>query len=342
MVLLYVHAIISEQVVVEDQTLLMRSWDTMKLKLKEKEELNMVAFGRLRVKEAYRYVKKQRLTKGKIREMKNSPVRGIYKKFDEMIEMASIAYPKNETFKKLVVIRNEKLLKAFKPRKICVMLELDNEVQSDEHNNNEQELDENILQNTYGFLVSQPYPNSQPVEMQSTTIEITEDNMVANIEEDVGGSGNAEQMDAEIETQKILTLDEINITLEENMGLNFGNNKDGENHELNMDTIVFKETYTNLDEGEKDGTDQISDSSQNSGKKRLCDFTPPDFYLYLQVIVERSGESVHSFIRQCNTNRNKIVGTNEEVDQRKSADAQVDKDKPAKKKINTRSRDRSI
>ncbi|GKB60239.1 hypothetical protein Tco_0916425, partial [Tanacetum coccineum] len=41
----------------------------------KKEELNMGGFGRLRVKEAYRYVKKERLTKGKIREMKNSPAK---------------------------------------------------------------------------------------------------------------------------------------------------------------------------------------------------------------------------------------------------------------------------
>ncbi|GJX33334.1 reverse transcriptase domain-containing protein [Tanacetum coccineum] len=61
------------QVVVEDQTPLMKSWDTMKLKLRENEELGMGGFGRLRIKEAYRYVEKQRLTKGKIREMKNSP-----------------------------------------------------------------------------------------------------------------------------------------------------------------------------------------------------------------------------------------------------------------------------
>ncbi|GJW24019.1 hypothetical protein Tco_0037830 [Tanacetum coccineum] len=41
MVLMYVHATISERVVVEDQTPLMKSWDTMKLKLKENEELDM-------------------------------------------------------------------------------------------------------------------------------------------------------------------------------------------------------------------------------------------------------------------------------------------------------------
>ncbi|GKE57649.1 hypothetical protein Tco_1496834 [Tanacetum coccineum] len=60
-------------VVVEDQTPLMKSWDTMKLKLRENEELGMGGFGRLRIKEAYRYVEKPRLTKGKIRVMKNSP-----------------------------------------------------------------------------------------------------------------------------------------------------------------------------------------------------------------------------------------------------------------------------
>nr|GEW86950.1 hypothetical protein [Tanacetum cinerariifolium] len=125
-----------------------------------------------------------------------------------MIEMDSIAYPENKTFKKLVEIMNENLLKVFKPGKICVVLELGNEVQSDEHNNNERAPNEKKLQNTNGVLVSQSYLNSQPVEMQSTAIETTKDDLVANIEEDVGGSGNT------------LTLDEINITPEENLGLN--------------------------------------------------------------------------------------------------------------------------
>ncbi|GJV07461.1 hypothetical protein Tco_1345117 [Tanacetum coccineum] len=75
MELMYVHATISERVVVEDQTPLMKSWDTMKLKLRENEELDMGGFGRLRVKETYLYVEKHRLTKGKIREMKNSPIK---------------------------------------------------------------------------------------------------------------------------------------------------------------------------------------------------------------------------------------------------------------------------
>ncbi|GJT44961.1 hypothetical protein Tco_0953676 [Tanacetum coccineum] len=265
----------------------------------KKEELNMGGFGRLRVKEAYRYVEKERLTKGKIREMKNSPAKdhgdilrhvytpkvdlednvfgdvegsnkmeaikqfqkrtaelGQVTKVDEMIKMASIAYPKNETFKKLVEIRNKKLLKAFKPGKICDVLELDNEVQSDEHNNNEQH---RMKMNC----------------KTQTAIETTEDDLVENIEEDVGGSGNT------------LTLDEINITPKENMGLNSGNNKDGENCKLNMGSPKDGEERTisqillNMQRRteDKDENDQISDSTQNSGKKRLCDFTPPNFNL---------------------------------------------------------------
>ncbi|GJT06681.1 hypothetical protein Tco_0841143, partial [Tanacetum coccineum] len=74
MVLMYTMQQYYERVVLKTKTpLRSKSWDTMKLKLREKEELDMGGFGRLRVKEAYRYVKKQRLTKGKIREMKNSP-----------------------------------------------------------------------------------------------------------------------------------------------------------------------------------------------------------------------------------------------------------------------------
>ncbi|GJT13696.1 hypothetical protein Tco_0860738 [Tanacetum coccineum] len=63
----------------------------------------------------------------------------VRRKVDEMIEMASISYPENETFKKLVEIKNERLMNAFKPEKIFVVLELENQVQYDEHLNNEQE-----------------------------------------------------------------------------------------------------------------------------------------------------------------------------------------------------------
>ncbi|GJV53788.1 hypothetical protein Tco_1449529 [Tanacetum coccineum] len=345
----------------------------------------------LRVKEAYRYVKKERLTKGKIREMKNSPAKdqgdilrhvytpkvnledgvfgdvegsskmeaikqfqkrttedmqidinktlkfagSIQTKVNEMIEMASIAYPKNEIFKNLVEIRNEKLLKAFKPGKICAVLESDNEVQSNEHNNNEQAPDEKELQNTDGFLVSQPYLNSQPVEMQSTTIEITKDDLVANIEEDVVGSGNT------------LTLDEINITPEENMGLNSGNNKDGENRELNVGSSKDGEERTisqllvNLQRRteDKDENGQISGSTQNSGKKRLCDFTTPNFNMLSpsDPLNDLPKVCTLPFVNPTQTEITRIK-MNEEGDQRKSANAQVVKDKPARKEINTRNK----
>nr|GFA48419.1 peptidase C48, SUMO/sentrin/Ubl1 [Tanacetum cinerariifolium] len=77
-VLLYLNATISEQVDVEEEIPFMKSWDTMKLKRRENEELKIGGFDRLHVKEAYRYVEPQitkRLTKGKIRSMKNSPAK---------------------------------------------------------------------------------------------------------------------------------------------------------------------------------------------------------------------------------------------------------------------------
>nr|GEY85012.1 hypothetical protein [Tanacetum cinerariifolium] len=102
-----------------------------------------------------------------------------------------------------------------------------------------------------------------------------EDDLVANITEDVGGSGNT------------LPLDEINITAEENLELNLGNNRDGENRELSVGSPKDGEERTtsqilvNLQRRMKDKDEncQISGSTQNSGKKRLCDFTPPNFNL---------------------------------------------------------------
>ncbi|GKA42690.1 retrovirus-related pol polyprotein from transposon TNT 1-94 [Tanacetum coccineum] len=192
MVLLYLNATISEKVIIEEQTPLMKSWDTLKLKLREKEELNLGGFGRLPIKEAYQYVeqpRKQRLTKGAIRLMKNSPAKelgynqedithhvytpkvnledGVFEiaegsnkieaikqfqkkkaedmeidikntltftecvqnKVDEMLEIAAISYPENEEFKKLVEIRNEKLMNAFKSGKVAAMLEFENVIE---------------------------------------------------------------------------------------------------------------------------------------------------------------------------------------------------------------------
>ncbi|GKB60240.1 hypothetical protein Tco_0916426 [Tanacetum coccineum] len=170
------------------------------------------------------------------------------------------------------------------------------------------------------------------MEMQSTTIETTEDDLVENIEKDVGGSGNT------------LTLDEINITPEENMGLNLGNNKDGENCKLNVgspkdgEERTISQILVNMQRRteDKDENDQISDSTQNSGKKRLCDFTPPNFNLLSLSNPLNDLEKVCTlpFVNPTQTEITRVE-TNEEGDQRKSADAQVVKDKPARKEINT-------
>nr|GFA09002.1 hypothetical protein [Tanacetum cinerariifolium] len=184
----------------------------------------------------------------------------IQTKVDEMIEMASIEYPDNETFKKLVETRNEMLLKAFRPGKVCDVLELENDVQSDEHRNNEQELDENRLHSTYEFFRSQLSPNSQSV--LNTIMETPEDGLVSNLVENVGGTGNAKE--------------------------NSGNNNDGDNSGLNVCMILNEGTYTNLNEGvkeiEKDNKKSVNDDirrtlsqvvkdlqRETGGKKRMVD-----------------------------------------------------------------------
>ncbi|GJW00361.1 hypothetical protein Tco_1555612 [Tanacetum coccineum] len=132
MVLLYVHATISERVVVEDQTPLMKSWDTMKLKLRENKELDMGGFGRLR-----------KLKIG----IKNSLkfTESVKNKVDEMLEIASITYPDNEEFKRIAEYRNERIMKAFKPGKLEA--NLDGNVGG---GGNENELEANLNGNVGG------------------------------------------------------------------------------------------------------------------------------------------------------------------------------------------------
>nr|GEZ29941.1 retrovirus-related Pol polyprotein from transposon TNT 1-94 [Tanacetum cinerariifolium] len=54
----------------------------------------------------------------------------VQNKVDKMLEIAAISYPKNEEFKKLVEIRNEKIMNAFKPRKVAAMLKFENVIES--------------------------------------------------------------------------------------------------------------------------------------------------------------------------------------------------------------------
>ncbi|GJR69360.1 hypothetical protein Tco_0015425 [Tanacetum coccineum] len=149
----------------------------MVLKPREKEELKIGGFGMLPIIEAYQYVeqqRKQRLTKGAIRLMKKSPAKElgynqgdiirhdmeigiknnltytkcVQNKVDEMLEITAISYSRNEEFKKLVEFRNERLMNAFKPRKVAAMLEFENVIESGEPLSQEQEPNEDNIQST--------------------------------------------------------------------------------------------------------------------------------------------------------------------------------------------------
>ncbi|GJT42583.1 hypothetical protein Tco_0951298 [Tanacetum coccineum] len=95
-------------------------------------------------------------------------------------------------------------------------------------------------------------------------METPEDDLVAN----VGRSGNAQEMEAKIKNQNMLSLDTINGTPKENLGLNSKNNKDGDNSKFNMGMIVNKGTNTNLDEGvkeiEKDNSRSLNDDAKRT------------------------------------------------------------------------------
>nr|GEV47744.1 hypothetical protein [Tanacetum cinerariifolium] len=254
--LLYLYATISKQLVVKDETPLMNSWDTMKLKLREKGELNMGGFGRLSIKEAYRYVKKQRLTIGKIKEMKNSPakdqgdiLRHVYTpkvnleddvfrdiegsnkmeeiensimdtlkfmesmhiKVDEMLEIASIRYPDNEEFRRLVEYKNERIMKEFKPGKVTQMLHFENVID-----------------------LTQPERKS-PTKLE-TIRETPENELEANLDRNVGGGGNENALEANLD----------------------GNVGEGDDYDVDMGSSMDKGKETNLDKVLKEGDNDIS------------------------------------------------------------------------------------
>nr|GFC14808.1 hypothetical protein [Tanacetum cinerariifolium] len=59
-------------------------------------------------------------------------------KVNDMLEIASITYPHNEEFRRLVEYRNERTMKAFKPGKVTEMLHFKNAIESVEPLNQEE------------------------------------------------------------------------------------------------------------------------------------------------------------------------------------------------------------
>ncbi|GJT28988.1 ulp1 protease family, C-terminal catalytic domain-containing protein [Tanacetum coccineum] len=260
MVLLYVHATISEQVVVEDQTPLMKSWDTMKLKLREKEELNMGGFGRMRVKEAYRYVEKHRLTKGKIREMKNSPAKDQYDilrhVYTPKVDLEDGVFGDVEGTNKMEAIKH------FQKRtdEVTEMLHFENAIESVEPLNQEEEPNYDNIQSTDEFIGTQPERQS-PTELE-TVRETPENEMEANLDGNVGGGCNQNELEANMggnvgegsNENELISEDTLNVTPESNLE----NNKKGDDCDVDMGNIVDEGNETNLDGVLKEGDNDIS------------------------------------------------------------------------------------
>nr|GEV86000.1 hypothetical protein [Tanacetum cinerariifolium] len=162
MVLLYLNATISEEVVVEEQTPLTKSWDTKKLKLRERGP-KMGGFGTLMknspAKEleynqgdiiCHIYTPRVDIEDGVfgIAEGSNriEAIRQFQKKKAEDTEIdinRTLAF--TECVQKKV---DEMLMKAFKPGKIVVVLELENVIETGEHLNHEQDPDEDNIHST--------------------------------------------------------------------------------------------------------------------------------------------------------------------------------------------------
>ncbi|GKA80169.1 hypothetical protein Tco_0786765 [Tanacetum coccineum] len=141
-------------------------------------------------------------------------------KVDEMLEIASITYPDYEEFKRLVEYRNERIMKAFKPRKVTEMLHFENAIESVEPLNQEEEPNYDNIQSTYEFLGTQPEHKS-PTELE-TVQETPENELEANLDGNMGGGGNENELEANLDgnvgegsnENELISVDTLNVTPE--------------------------------------------------------------------------------------------------------------------------------
>ncbi|GJX68283.1 hypothetical protein Tco_0304010 [Tanacetum coccineum] len=114
-------------------------------------------------------------------------------KFDEMVEIVAISYLENEEFKKLVEIRNERLMNTFKPGKITAMLEF-----------------ENVIKSEFNSLLD-----------LETVMEAPENDLVANVEGNVG-----ENLESNLRNNKEGEDRELDVGRSVNEGKNDNSKKD--------------------------------------------------------------------------------------------------------------------
>ncbi|GJT46489.1 hypothetical protein Tco_0955204 [Tanacetum coccineum] len=178
----------------------------------------------------------------------------VQNKVDEMLEIASITYPDNEEFKRIAEYRNERIMKAFKPGKVTEMLNIKNAIESVEPLNQEEEPNYDNIQSTDELIETQP-ERTPPTELE-TVRETPKNELEANLDENVGGDGN------ENEIQNIwlnsVSLEKVNVITEENLESNLVNSKKGDNCDVDIGKSMDEGKETNLDGVLKEGDNDIS------------------------------------------------------------------------------------
>nr|GFC27075.1 hypothetical protein [Tanacetum cinerariifolium] len=129
----------------------------------------------------------------------------VQNKVDEMLEIASITYHDNEEFKRLVEYMNERIMKAFKPRKVAEMLDFENAIESNEPLNQEEEPNDESIQSTDELFRTQPECKS-PTELEAVQ-ETPETKLEANLDGNVGGDGNEYELEDNL-TKILLSQDD--------------------------------------------------------------------------------------------------------------------------------------
>ncbi|GKE00852.1 hypothetical protein Tco_1388835, partial [Tanacetum coccineum] len=121
----------------------------------------------------------------------------VQNKVDEMLEIASITYLDNEEIKRITEYKNERIMKAFKPRKVTEMLNIETAVESVEPLNQEEDPNYDNIQSTNELIETQP-ERTPPTELE-TIRETPKNELEDNLDGNVGGRGNENELEANLD-----------------------------------------------------------------------------------------------------------------------------------------------
>ncbi|GKC33865.1 hypothetical protein Tco_1046249, partial [Tanacetum coccineum] len=199
----------------------------------------------------------------------------VQNKVDEMLEIASITYPDNEEFKRIAEYRNERIIKAFKPGKVTKMLNIENATESVEPLNQEEEPNYDNIQSTDELIETQPEPNLDG----NVGGGGNENELEANLDGNVGGGGNENELEANLDGN--VGGDGNENEVEDNMDENVsgdGNENEIQNIWLNsvslekVNVITEENLESNLVNSKKgDDCDVDMGNSMEEGKETNLD-----------------------------------------------------------------------